>query len=113
MGSANVSAIAIIFLAIPLASFVSFLVAPLVAWRKGFSPYYWLFACGPIGLVVVCGLKSLKKANTPEEYERNEARVNLAGSILTGIALFLSVVGLIPLTMLGLIPRFWLVLGLG
>lgn len=64
--------------------FVSFLVTPFLAWRKGYAPYYWLFACGPVGLVVVCCLRSLKQAETPEQYEQMEARANLIGSILTG-----------------------------
>jgi len=95
---------ALIFLvalsALLLATFVSFLTAPFIAWRKGYAPYYWLFACGPVGLVVVCCLRSLRSAETPEQYEQMEIRANLIGSILTGIALFLSV-GLIPLAVLG------------
>ena len=88
------------FLTISLTSFVSFLIAPFVAWRKGYAPYYWLFACGPVGLVVVCCLQSLRSAETPEQYEQMEARANLIGSVLTGIALFLSV-GLIALFFIG------------
>ena len=91
MSNGYISVIGIIFLALSFASFVSFLVAPFVAWRKGYAPYYWLFACGPVGLVVVCCLRSLHSAGTPEQYEQMEARANLIGSILTGIALFLSV----------------------
>ena len=91
---------AIIFLALMLSSFVSFLVSPFIAWRKGYAPYYWMFACGPVGLIVVCCLRSLKLAETPEEYERMEARANLTGGILTGIALFLSF-GLISLAIIG------------
>ena len=87
-------------LGILLLGFLSFLVSPFVAWRKGYAPYYWLFACGPVGLVVVCCLRSLRSAETPEQYERMEARANLIGSVLTGIALFLSV-GLISLAVLG------------
>ncbi|MBC8116323.1 MAG: hypothetical protein H7062_18190 [Candidatus Saccharimonas sp.] len=81
-------------------SFISFLVSPFVAWRKGYAPYYWLFACGPVGLIVICCLRSLKRAETPEEYERMETRANLTGGILTGIALFLSF-GLISLAIIG------------
>ena len=51
-------------------------------------------------MIVVCCLRSLKAAKTPEEYERMEARANLIGSILTGVALFLSV-GPFSLLMLG------------
>ena len=79
---------------------ISFLIAPLVAWRKGYAPYYWMFACGPVGFVVVCCLRPLKNAETPEQYEQMEARANLIGSILSGIALFLSV-GLAALEIVG------------
>lgn len=81
----------LIFATIGFASLLSFLISPFVAWKKGYAPYYWLFACGPVGLVVVCCLRSLKLATTPEEYERMEVRANLIGSVLTGIALFCSV----------------------
>lgn len=81
----------LIFATIGFASFLSFLISPFVAWKKRYAPYYWLFACGPVGLVVVCCLRSLKLATTPEEYERMEVRANLIGSVLTGIALFCSV----------------------
>ena len=90
----------LVFATIGFASFISFLISPFVAWRKGYAPYYWLFACGPVGLVVVCCLRSLKNAETPEQYEQMEARANLIGSILTGIALFLSV-GLTALAIVG------------
>ncbi len=89
--------------AIGFASLLSFLISPFVAWKKGYAPYYWLFACGPVGLVVVCCLRSLKLATTPEEYERMEARANLIGSVLTGIALFSSV------SLFGLIVLMWFV----
>ena len=89
-----------LLLELALASFVSFLVSPFVAWRKGYVPYYWLFACGPVGFVVVCCLRSLKNAKTPEQYEQMEARANLIGCILTGITLFLSV-GLAALAIVG------------
>ena len=93
--------IAAIFLAISLATFISFLIAPFVAWRKGYAPYYWLFACGPVGLVIICCLPSLRSAGTPEQYEQMEVRANLIGSSLMGIALFLLFVGLISLLVLG------------
>ena len=59
----------LVFASIGFASFLSFLISPLVAWRKGYAPYYWQFACGPVGLVVVCCLRSLRSAETPEQYE--------------------------------------------
>ena len=89
-----------LFMSVPLSAFISFLIAPFVAWRKGYAPYYWLFACGPVGLIVVCCLKSLKTAETPEQYEQMEARANVIGGILSGIALFGSA-GLMALLVLG------------
>ena len=76
-------------------SFISFLVAPFVAWKKGYSPYYWLIACGPIGLVVIICWPSLKSATNPEQYERLESRTNLIGAVLSGIAICLGLI--IPL----------------
>jgi hypothetical protein len=73
-------------------SFVSFLVSPFIAWRKGYSPWYWLFACGPVGLIVIACLPSVKSAKTPEEYERLEARANFIGAVLSGIVIFLTTV---------------------
>jgi len=93
----------LIFATIGFASFLSFLISPFVAWKKGYAPYYWLFACGPVGLIVVSCLRSLKLAMTPEEFERMEARANLIGSVLTGIALFSSV------SLFGLIVLMWFV----
>jgi hypothetical protein len=81
----------LIYLTFSLVTFVSFLISPFVAWRKGYAPYYWLFACGPVGLGVISFLRPLKAATTPEQYEQMEARANLIGSILSGIAIFLSV----------------------
>lgn len=99
MGYVYFNTIGLIFLAVSLATFISFLIAPLVAWRKGYAPYYWLFACGPVGLIIICCLRPLRSAETPEQYERMESRANWIGGVLTGIALFLSV---------GMIPAFFL-----
>ena len=90
MGNGDIGPIGIpAFLPLSMALFVSFLVSPFVAWRKGYAPYYWLFACGPVGLVVVSCLRSLKRAETPEQYEQMEARANMIGTHLTGIAILL------------------------
>jgi hypothetical protein len=78
------------FVAISVASFISFLISPFIAWRKGFAPYYWMIACGPIGLAVICCLPSLKSTTTPEAYERLQGRVNLIGATLSIIAVFLG-----------------------
>ncbi len=89
-----------LFMCVPLSAFISFLVSPFIAWRKGYAPYYWMFACGPVGLIVVCCLRSLKTAETPEQYEQMDARANVIGGILSGIALFGST-ALMALLVLG------------
>lgn len=81
---------AVLLLFLIATSFLSFLISPFIAWRKGYAPYLWLFAGGPVGLIVVCCLRSVKSARTPEEMEFMEGRGNMIGGILTGISLFLS-----------------------
>lgn len=87
-------AYAVSLLSIGLSIF-SFVASPLTASRKGYAPYYWVFACGPIGLIVISRLRPLRSAESPEEYEQMETRANLIGSILTGITFFCSM-GYIP-----------------
>ena len=82
-------------------SFVSFLVSPYIAWRKGYAPYFWLFACGPIGLIVISCFTSTKKASTPEQLELMQARANTTGAILSGIVFFL-IAALIPTWLIGM-----------
>lgn len=72
----------------------SSLLAPFVALTKRYKPWFWLLACGPIGLLTILCLPSLKVAKDPEEYEWFESRANWIGSILSSIALF---IGFIPL----------------
>ena len=62
--------LSLIVVAVPLLCVISFLLSPLIAIRRGYAPYYWMFACGPIGLVVITLLPPLKAARDPEEYER-------------------------------------------
>ena len=78
------------FISASISSFLCFLISPLIAWKKGFAPYYWLFACGPIGLIALCCLPSLKSTTTPEDYERLESRANLIGGTLSIITIFLG-----------------------
>ena len=96
----NIAVLVLLFTAMVL-SFVSFLVSPLIAWRKGYAPYFWLFACGPIGLIVVSCLPSTTSAETPEQLELMQSRANTAGAILSGIAFFL-VAMLIPTWLIGM-----------
>lgn len=91
-----------VFLTVTSLSFISFFVSPLIAWKKGYAPYFWLFACGPIGLIVIAILPSTKQATTPEDLEQMQARANTTGAILTGIAIFLSLMLIVPVVLFGL-----------
>lgn len=93
--------IGLVFLAVSALSFLSFLISPLVAWRKGYSPYLWLFSCGPVGLVVIACLPSTSTAQTPEEMELMQVRANTTGAILTGVALFISAMLIVPALLIG------------
>ena len=101
--AASSSVMFLLFVIATVALFVSFLVSPFVAWRKGYAPYFWLFACGPIGLVVIACLPSLKTAVTPEEMEQMESRANTTGAILSGLALLIVVGLLVPAAIVGAI----------
>ena len=93
--------VVVLFVTVMVLSFVSFLVSPFIAWRKGYAPYFWLFACGPIGLIVVSCLRSTKDAETPEQLEQMQSRANTTGAILSGIVFFL-VAMLIPTWLIGM-----------
>ena len=81
--------------------FISFIASPFIALRKGYAPYFWLFACGPIGLIVIACFPSTQKALTPEYLEVMQARANMTGAILTGIALFLLLTVVVPIALFG------------
>ena len=68
----------------------SLLLSPLIAIKKRYPPYYWLLACGPVGLIVIALLPPLKSAKDPEEYERFEARGNFIGAVLSAIAILVG-----------------------
>lgn len=93
--------IGLIFLAVSGASFVSFLVSPFIAWRKGYAPYLWLFACGPVGLIVIAWLPAANTAQTPEQMELMQVRANTTGAILTGLALVISAMLIVPAMLIG------------
>jgi hypothetical protein len=95
----NFMPIYLAFMAITGLAFVSFLISPVIALKKGYAPYYWMFACGPVGLMIVSCLRSTSKAKTPEELERMQSRANTIGAVLTGFAflLALSAVGFLIL----------------
>lgn len=81
---------------IPSLLVAPFILSPLMAMKKRYAPWFWMFACGPIGLVVITCLPSLKSAKDPEEFERFENRANLIGAVLSCIGLF---IGMIPVVL--------------
>lgn len=91
----------IILLLVSSMCFVAFIVSPFVARQKGYAPYFWLFACQPLGLLVLACLPSAKTAKTPEDLEVMQARANTTGAILTGIALFAAFTLILPLVVFG------------
>ena len=93
--------VTLVFLVIAALSFISFVVSPFVATSKGYAPYFWLFASGPIGLVVICCLPNSKTATTPEQMELMQARANTTGAILSGIALLVVGMLLVPVVLIG------------
>lgn len=90
-----------ILLLVSSAAFIAFLASPFVAKRKGYAPYAWLFACQPLGLLVLACLPDAKTAKTPEDLEIMQARANMTGAILTGIALFAAFTLILPLIVMG------------
>lgn len=102
MGPAPIfSGLALVFFVVAGLSFISFVVSPFVATAKGYAPYFWLFASGPIGLIVICYLPSAKNATTPEQMELMQARANTTGAILTGVALLVVGMLLVPVVLIG------------
>lgn len=78
---------------IPATIFGLGLVSGWIAWAKHYRPWYWLLSMGPIGTFVIAILPDLLSANTPEERDKLESKVNWTGGILSGMT-FLPVVGL-------------------
>lgn len=77
---------------LPLLFWWAFFTSPLIAMQKGYAPYYWPFACGPIGLVVLISLPALKSTKNAEDYERLENRANFIGSVLSWIGIFVAMI---------------------
>ena len=67
--------------------FVPGLIAGLVAWSKGYRPWFWLLSMGPIGALVIALIPGLAHATTPEERERMESRADWTGGILSGFTI--------------------------
>lgn len=101
MSPSAIPLIGLIYIVVLVLSFVSFLISPFVAWRKGYSPYLWMFACGPLGLIVIGCLPSVTTATTPEEMEIMQTRANTTGAILSAVALVLSAGLVLPALLFG------------
>lgn len=91
-----------VYVAVMVACLVSFVVSPWVASRKGYAPYFWMFAAGPLGLAIISLLPSIKAAKTPEMLELMQARTNTTGAILSGVTLLLAVMLFVPVLLLGI-----------
>jgi hypothetical protein len=60
------------------------LISGLIAWNKGYRPWFWLLSFGPLGTLIVALTPALSRATTPEERERMESRADWTGGILSG-----------------------------
>lgn len=78
------------FYAIVFIAFIYFgpgLISGLVAWKKGYRPWFWLASMGIIGMLVIFAIPMLAKARTPEEREQMEWRADWTGGILSGVTM--------------------------
>lgn len=66
------------------------LFAAVVAWMKGYRPWFWVASLGPIGALLMMLRPNLNRATTPEEREEWEQRADWTGGILSGITLFVA-----------------------
>ena len=74
--------------------FFLLLVGVLSAWlayRRGFSPWCWIFAAGIIGLVVVLFLPDANKQGSPEAQDNARRTGNMTGLVLTIITIVLNI----------------------
>jgi len=63
-----------------------FVVPPLLAARKGYKWYLWIFALGMVGLIVLAFLPFANKPQlAPEEQLRLRKRGNMIGGVLTAV----------------------------
>jgi hypothetical protein len=71
-------------------------VPPLLAARKGYKWYLWVFGGGLLGLVILAFLPFANKPDqTPQEQERLQRRGNTIGGVLTAISVGLAILRLI------------------
>ncbi len=71
------------------------LVSAVVAHRKGYRPWFWIFSLGLVGLLVTALMPGLRRADTPELRDRWETRADWTGGILSALTFTLTF--LIPL----------------
>jgi MFS family permease len=64
------------------------LLAAWIARKKGYRPWYWILAMGPVGLIVILCQPALETADTPEDRERWESRADWTGGVLSVISAF-------------------------
>ena len=88
------------------------LVAAVIAWQKGYRPWFWLLSFGPVGMFWMLFKPSLDKATTPEERERWESRADWTGGVLSGFTSFvmfgiplIAVVGYFSMSLTPAAPR--------
>lgn len=74
-----------------LVVFGCMIVSPLIARQKGYTPYYWILALHPVGLIVIANLPPLRDAKTPEQHQQMEFGGNRTGKRLSFIGLLLAV----------------------
>lgn len=94
--------VGILELLISMVLFGSGLLAALIAWKKGYSPWYWLFSMGPVGLVVIAATPSLDSAKTPELREIWETKARWVGGVMSGLV----VIPMVSVAMLGFLLFF-------
>jgi MFS family permease len=70
------------------------LVSAVVAHRKGYRPWFWILACGLVGLLVTVLIPGLSQESTPEQRERWESRADWTGGLLSGFTFLFT--GLLP-----------------
>ena len=88
------------------------LVAGVIAWQKGYRPWFWLLSFGPVGMILILFKPNLNKATTPEERERWESRADWTGGVLSGFTAFvmfgiplIAVVGYFSMSLTPAAPR--------
>ena len=75
---------------------LGFVAPPLLAARKGYSWYLWIFACGLIGLIVLAFLPYANKPDVSPEVNQTRQQVgNTVGAVLSVIGVLVTIADLI------------------